>query len=215
MGLLLVFFSLIVKSQSKFTVVLDPGHGGKDSVTRANGYLEKDVVLNIALELKTQLEQKGNRVLLTRNEDTFVPLSERSELKGDVFISLHANSVPDSIGPSVRSMIKGIEIYTDNRMSDKKRLSKSTLLASAIYDNMLSLTDISVRFRVKNKPLAVLKSNFSPAVLVELGYLTNLEDLGYLTTTSCYKEMAAAFCKAIDAYKLQRTNWEDSKKCQW
>ena len=187
--------------QSKFKVVLDPGHGGRDSVTRANGYSEKNIVLTIALEIKKQLQERGFDVVMTRDSDFFIALEDRAAIKGDLFISLHANSVADSIGPSVRTMIKGIEIYVDERMRNSLHLEKSKSFASVLHKHLSLLQGIKPRSGVKQKPLAVLSSNQSPAVLVELGFLTNLEDLAFLTNEASYKKMATAFCEAIVAYR--------------
>ena len=81
-------------------VVIDPGHGGKDEGTKGgNGLLEKDLVLDIAKRVKTLVEEKlGNEVLLTREDDEFVALEERTDFanrhRADLFVSLHANSSP-------------------------------------------------------------------------------------------------------------------------
>ncbi len=83
-------------------VVIDPGHGGKDPGCHGRQAREKDIVLGIALELATLLEQQypGLEVLLTRDEDVFVPLNERAELankaRADLFISIHCNYIRGS-----------------------------------------------------------------------------------------------------------------------
>lgn len=183
------------------TVVLDPGHGGRDSATKAEGFYEKDVVLNIALEIRSQLLERGHQVIMTRENDVFIPLTERAKVKGDVFISLHANTVPERIGPSVRSMIKGIEIFTEGNMPGKMLVTKSKRLAGCLWNSLNDVEGMNVRGNVKEKSLAVLRPNQSPAVLLELGYLTNKEDLGFLTDRYCYRAIAAAICDALDNYR--------------
>ncbi|MBI4831689.1 MAG: N-acetylmuramoyl-L-alanine amidase [Candidatus Lindowbacteria bacterium] len=95
------------------TVVIDPGHGGKDYGARGRGGLtEKDVALNVALKLKERIEAAGLKVVLTRTDDLFVPLRERTSIANhakngapaDLFISIHANS---HTSPSV----DGFEAY--------------------------------------------------------------------------------------------------------
>jgi N-acetylmuramoyl-L-alanine amidase len=93
------------------TIVLDPGHGGKDpgAVGRNIGAYEKNINLNVCLLLKTLLEKEiGVRVLLTRSEDIFVSLQERTEFandnKADLFISIHTNASRDRGS-------RGVEIY--------------------------------------------------------------------------------------------------------
>ena len=95
---------------AKKILVIDPGHGGKDRGAKGiNGLLEKDVVLDIALKLKKLIKKKlGYKVILTRNDDVFIPLQERTDIannnKADIFISIHANA-------SKRKDASGIETY--------------------------------------------------------------------------------------------------------
>lgn len=185
-----------------FRIVLDPGHGGRDSVTRAEGVYEKDIVLTIAKEIRSHLEKNGFEVIMTRSTDEFVPLWERAMIKGDVFISLHANSVADTIGPSVRSMIKGMEIYTGKSSDvDTVLMNKTQILAAKFKEQLTGLQGINCRF-VKQKSLAVLNKNRSAAILIELGFLTNPEDLAFLTNKNNYQQIADAFVNAIKAYQL-------------
>jgi N-acetylmuramoyl-L-alanine amidase len=81
------------------TIVIDPGHGGKDpGAIGHNGYKEKDIVLTVGQKLKKKLEEKGFTAKLTRNTDEFIELKDRpkmaSDWGGDLFISLHCNAVP-------------------------------------------------------------------------------------------------------------------------
>ena len=90
----------ILFSQSKsevFTVVLDPGHGGKDPGNRGNGYYEKNIALKIALQVGTELKKQNNiKVIYTRKKDVFVNLFKRAEIankaKADLFISIHCDA---------------------------------------------------------------------------------------------------------------------------
>ena len=88
--------------RSKFIVVIDPGHGGKDpGAVGSNGTREKDVVLEVARKLKTRINQeKGMKAVLTRDSDSFIPLRQRMEFahqqKADLFISVHADANPNA-----------------------------------------------------------------------------------------------------------------------
>lgn len=92
------------------TIVVDPGHGGRDpGATGVGGLREKDVNLAIAKKLEKSLEARGFKVVLTRRSDSALSLEERTAIAessdGDVFVSIHANSAP-------RARARGIEIYT-------------------------------------------------------------------------------------------------------
>ena len=92
------------------TVIIDPGHGGKDPGAIANGFREKDITLSIAHKIGDKLEKTlGVNVIYTREEDVFLSLKSRTEIaninNGDVFLSIHANSIENS--PST----KGFETY--------------------------------------------------------------------------------------------------------
>jgi len=91
------------------TVVIDAGHGGDDAGARgAGGLLEKELVLDVAYRLAKRFTENGLKVVLTRSNDTFVPLEERTSIandaRADLFISIHANATHDT-------KVRGIETY--------------------------------------------------------------------------------------------------------
>ena len=97
--LILLFCCNLLFSQDNnvFTVVIDAGHGGKDSGNRGNGYFEKNIALSIALKVGAELEKTDNiNVIYTRKKDVFVNLFKRAEIankaKADLFISIHCDS---------------------------------------------------------------------------------------------------------------------------
>lgn len=115
-------------------VVLDPGHGGRDwGAVGPHGLKEKDVVLDIALRLRRLLERLGIRVVLTRSDDGFIPLEERTAIanrvKGDLFLSLHVNADPRGKG-------EGFEAYFLTRDP-----SDSEARASALRENVVLPAD--------------------------------------------------------------------------
>ncbi len=111
----------IPQAKSFKTIVLDPGHGGKDPGARGlRGTEEKDITLKVALRLRDLLsKQPGVRVLMTRDQDVFVELEERAKFanrhEADLFVSIHVNSHPS------RS-VKGIEIYHFGEAKDQRAL---------------------------------------------------------------------------------------------
>lgn len=117
---LIIVLSTAVMSLAQsdiFTVVIDPGHGGKDSGCVGKVAKEKNVVLDIAGLLRDKIEKaykKKVKVVMTRSTDTFVTLKKRAEIanaaKGDLFISIHANSLPKNA--KGRSTVEGVSVYT-------------------------------------------------------------------------------------------------------
>lgn len=92
-----VSFLYSQENNNRFTVVLDPGHGGKDPGNRGNGYYEKNIALSIALKVGYELEKQSDiKVIYTRKKDVFVNLFKRAEIankaKADLFISIHCDS---------------------------------------------------------------------------------------------------------------------------
>lgn len=104
--------SVSPKDRSKKIIVIDPGHGGKDSGAKGNGYLEKDIVLSIGTELAEKLRARGYTVYMTRSNDTFIELKDRTKFANDkmadLFISVHANSIPKTSDPLAA---QGLETY--------------------------------------------------------------------------------------------------------
>jgi N-acetylmuramoyl-L-alanine amidase len=113
------------------TVVIDPGHGGRDTgAIGPSGVKEKDIVLDLGLRLKRLIEESlGLKVIMTRSEDVFVPLEERTAIanryKADFFISLHVNAAP-------KSRAVGFETYFLSREPSDRGAR-----ASAIRENMV------------------------------------------------------------------------------
>jgi len=102
-----------VQADARPLVVLDPGHGGIDTGTKGpNGEMEKDIVLKVAERLRDRIEKAGKyRVLMTRSDDTFVPLADRVHFArnagASLFVSIHADSVPRREGDA-----QGASVYT-------------------------------------------------------------------------------------------------------
>mgnify|MGYP001594736797 FL=1 len=109
------------RSKSFTTIVIDPGHGGRDSGARGRrGTEEKDITLKVALKLRDLLsKQPGVRVLMTREGDQFVELEDRAKFangqEADLFVSIHVNSHP-------QQSVKGIEIYHFGEAKDQRAL---------------------------------------------------------------------------------------------
>ncbi len=100
------------RDRSKKVIVIDPGHGGKDSGAIGNGYMEKDIVLQIGTQFAEKLRAQGYTVYMTRSNDTFIELKDRTKFandkEADLFISVHANSIPKTSDPLGA---QGLETY--------------------------------------------------------------------------------------------------------
>ena len=118
----------VAPSDTRPVVVIDPGHGGVDNGTQASGEIEKNLVLAFGLALRDRLEKSGKyRVVLTRNDDTFITLDDRVHIahneKAALFVSIHADYLPHNEGD-----VQGATIYT---LSDKASDAEAERLAEA------------------------------------------------------------------------------------
>ena len=168
------------KSNRKTVIVIDPGHGGTDSgAIGTNGIQEKDIVFKIAREmvrLNKSLFGNSDGMYLTRDADTLVSLGDRTKLaaklNADLFISLHCNH---SGNPSA----KGVEFYVPK---NGEHLRESIHLAYKLQTGMRQNIGLWGR-GVKFADFQVLREtvDYCPTVLVELGFLSHLDEAQYLT----------------------------------
>ena len=118
------------KLSKQYTVILDPGHGGKDSGTHWSGYKEKTLVLSIAKKVATRLRNLGFKVKMTRSRDRFISLGTRVRVadrnKADLFVSIHANSVKYS---SRANIAKGVQTYFFNNDKHVTRSARRVAMA--------------------------------------------------------------------------------------
>lgn len=223
-------------------VVIDPGHGGIDNGTQAhNGETEKAIVLAFSLALRDRLARTGKyRVVMTRDDDTFIPLGDRVKIaRGNgaaLFVSVHADALPRGEGDA-----QGATIYTlSDRASDAEaeRLAESENKADAIggvnlteeptevadilidlaqretktfsnrFAHML-MSEMKTTVRMHKHPLKsagfkVLKAPDVPSALIELGYVSNKDDLKLLTSESWRSRSVLAVAQAIDTFLAKR-----------
>jgi N-acetylmuramoyl-L-alanine amidase len=222
------------------TIVLDPGHGGSESgATGPSGVREKDLTLILAQGLKAALERRlPVRVILTRDEDAYLPHDTRTAIanqnKGDLFISLHLNSVVGA------SRAHGAETYflslqasdtraaeaaeLENRSPDlppsadddplhdlqlilwdlaqSRHLAESQQLAVLIQEELNGALELRDR-GVKQAPFRVLMGAAMPAVLVELGFISNPDEEARLQDPAYRSDLVSALVRAVARYKAQ------------
>ncbi|AIQ36802.1 MULTISPECIES: N-acetylmuramoyl-L-alanine amidase [Paenibacillus] len=174
----------------KKLVVLDAGHGAKDSgAVGVTGKYEKNFNLAIVLKAAALLKKESNiDVVLTRSDDTFLELKDRAamanNLKADLFISVHANS-------SGSSAASGTETYY------QREASKA--LANVMHKYLVQATGLSDR-GVRYGNFHVIRETKMPAVLLEVGYLSNKKDEALLFTDALQNKVAASMVSGIKEY---------------
>jgi N-acetylmuramoyl-L-alanine amidase len=212
------------------TIVIDPGHGGKDpGAISSRGLREKDVNLIVSRYLKQELEAMGFKVILTRNKDIFISLEERTNIakrnNADLFISIHANA-------NRSRKISGVEVYylSPSRLKSQERslcLARNEefqgrqmhpdvkailwdLLISKNYGFAVELSDIfyltfkNLGFKVKPPRKAsfyVLRCAYVPSILVEMGYLSNYYEEKALRKRHYQKQIAHAIALTVSSLK--------------
>ena len=218
-------------------IVLDPGHGGADpGTTGASGMHEKTVVYAVATELERQLTAgRRYRVALTRRGDHFVPLRERVSraraAKADLFISLHADSHPDSgvrgatvytlsEGASDREaaalaakenkadLVAGIDLRRQPddvagvliEMMQRGTVNRSRVFAGIMVDSLQRHGVATLPRGHRHAGFAVLTAPDVPAILLELGYLSNRADERLLLKKAHQRQLARAIAAAADRY---------------
>lgn len=162
------------------TIMIDAGHGGRDpgAVGRSGSY-EKTLTLDTTFLVKKELERRGAKVLMTRKDDTYISLSIRSyhskRSNADAFISLHYNSAPSNI------IASGLNSYYYH--------SKDKKLATSIQKSMVDHTGLRDRGTKKGN-FHVIRENNKPAVLLELGFMSDAREEQTILTSS-YQERAS------------------------
>ncbi|MDP8216672.1 MAG: N-acetylmuramoyl-L-alanine amidase [Candidatus Kaelpia imicola] len=217
------------------TIVLDPGHGGKDpGAIGASGVYEKDLVLSIAKILKSKLERAGYKVKMTRNDDSYISLWNRVAFANregaDLFLSIHANSaraksasgfevfyLSEASDESARSLAAaenyplGFEeslskdlnvqaaiwdlLYTENR-KDAIRLGRKICLA---VDSLVSIKNRGL----KSANFYVLRGAQMPAVLIEVGFISNKHEESNLKTWRFKNKVAEALVRGVESYEKE------------
>ncbi len=179
-------------------IVVDAGHGGRETGTTWGKTYEKDLTLSIAKKLAAYLTEAGASVVMIRNEDTTVPLLSRpetaNESKADLYISVHINS-----NQTANSVSGGMTFY---HMQDPV----SMMLAQCIQTEIASVSKIpdmgvwSDSRIYKTKGFAVLRGAAMPAVLIELGFLNNSKDRARLVQPEFHDAAAKAIVKGIKSF---------------
>ena len=178
-------------------IFIDPGHGGPDPGAQGNGVSEEVVNLNVSLALAELLRNAGfdvrvyrttsdENVLADKNADLRNRAETANRWGADYFISIHTNS-------SERPAAQGVEAYVYRLGTTSERLAQS--IVDSVSENLGS-----VNRGVMQANFAVLRRTDMPAVLVELGYLTNATEALNLNSRAWQRAVASAIFEGIVNY---------------
>ena len=212
------------------TIIIDPGHGGRDVGALGKGIYEKALTLEISKRLRKELQKRGYKVFMTRTYDKYLSLKERTEYanarNGNMFISIHANAASkgkpkqkyqgfevfylslknSDRAKKIRAFYKGKYYYSVaayKQMISPLKISNSKRLARSIRLKVLN----SVRERYKLEDKGVRRSDFwvllasnMPSILIETGYLTHNDELRRLRNKRYQQSFVKGIANGVDAY---------------
>ncbi|MBQ6794898.1 MAG: N-acetylmuramoyl-L-alanine amidase [Clostridia bacterium] len=218
MGLLIIFIALgfsvrsapavSFRHENVRTVIIDPGHGLPDGgAVSKNKVAESPLNLEISLQLKEELSERGFNVVLTREDENGLDKKKKADMykrldimtktPSDMFVSIHINKFS-------QAKYRGAEVlYSPNFV-------QSTLLAQLIMDR---IKEIDPKVQTRNikqaeKTLFLMKNATIPAVIVECGFLSNPEDETLLSDKAYQKRIAGAICDGIVDYYRNVNDYE-------
>jgi len=209
----IVFFAFTLKVNSSqsinaydgktITIVIDAGHGGDDNGAHSeSGLKEKDITLSIAKKI-VALNSNGHiNILLSRDNDQSIPVRDRvhfaKDHNADLFISIHVNG-------AVNEQLSGFSVVVR-----RNTLEKNQLLASALINELKTSYKTEDEITIRDKGLVVVDSNSCPAAVIECGYMTNPDDVAFVSKDANQEKIAKDILKAINNYAASEKN-QDSK----
>ncbi len=179
-------------------IAIDPGHGGIDEGCTATGVKEKDINLQIALLVKDKLEELGFRVMLTREDDTYLAKEERvrmaNDAEADAFISIHQNTFEDAKVSGMETWYDGTCLKRDNER-----------LAQLVHMQTLKSTGAWERELKDDADFHVTCMTQMPACLIETGFLSNSKEKNQLMSSQYQEQIAEGIVKGIDLFFHPKT----------
>ncbi len=193
------------------TIMIDAGHGGSDPGAINGAHQEKVYTLQIAKRLQTQLEKLGFRVIMTRTGDTYPTLQDRAALckkyKPDLYISIHCNSSTNKTPAGIETYravpvggteTKGSKVKTAKQSANEFD-ANSSRLAFEIQKGMVAATGGNDR-GTRHQAIYVIGNATCPAVLVEVGYLSNTAELKKITTADYQNKIVSGILAGLAGY---------------
>lgn len=208
--LIVFFFPLLLQAKVKNQLwVIDAGHGGRDVGCEGAKAKEKDINLAVAKRVAELVRAniKGVSVRMTRDTDRYLTLDQRTTIANDagasLFLSIHVNAAPEAPG------VKGTETYygpigattvSDVESARKRYIQKSELLAWEMQ-RQYGLAGRPISRGVKRERYYVILYTKMPSVLTEIGFISNADDLAYMTSREGQEEIAQSIYKGLKDYK--------------
>lgn len=194
-GVFLALFciSLPTLAEGRFKIVIDAGHGGRDQGAAGRKAQEKEITLKIAQRTGKYIRRRtrGVDVILTRDKDEFISLDERANFanycQADLFISIHANSA--------RGYAEGTETFVWN-----KRHNPWSLKLAQLIQKEYSERGKRKNRGVKKANFAVLRNTNMPAVLTEVGFISNAQEEKYLRSRRGRRKLAYCIYQAVKQF---------------
>lgn len=180
-----------VKSLKGMTILLDPGHGSSNDLGARGptGYPEKDATLILAKLLRTELEQRGATVLLTREGDEDLYPQDRAtqinRLQPTLALSLHYNALPDD-GDAMHT--QGVSTFWYNPQAQSLAMFLHNYLVMKLH---------RPSYGVFWNNLALTRPTVAPAVLLELGFMINPEEFEWIVNPKAQRQLARAIAEGI------------------
>jgi N-acetylmuramoyl-L-alanine amidase len=197
------------------TVVLDPGHGGRDEGARRNGLVEKHLTLDVALRLEKVLQDLGFPTLLTRRDDSYKRLSERTAVgntvANSIFVSIHFNHASGTDATGIETFFASEKLEEEplwgwtgffNPPKSTNRDNGETL-AGYIQTALVQQT-LAENRGIRGRPLYVTRHTQGPAVLVECGFINNPLEARMIANAGYRDLLARSIAVGVARYQKSR-----------
>jgi N-acetylmuramoyl-L-alanine amidase len=193
-------------------VVIDAGHGGKDSGAMRNGIMEKDLTLDVAARLQRRLQGSGLATIMTRSADEWISLAGRAAVANReqdcLFVSIHFDEGTRAAAAGVQTFYAEHQLQNSSwpawlpllrAISGEAPNLKSQSLAGFVQDSLVAKTQAFNR-GTKAEQFYVVANVRHPAILIEGGFLTNDQEAGKLATEEYREQLAGAIADGVVRY---------------
>ena len=197
------------------TVVIDPGHGGRDEGARSHGLVEKDLTLDLAKRVHKRLHTFGFPTMLTRSDDSFVSLFDRAAIGNRpddaLFVSLHFNQNSSSSASGVETFYETEKVPPESAWTwigffnkpDTSSCESGETLAGYVQTSLVLRTDAANR-GIKRRDLFVCRHVRGPSVLIEAGFISNPVEARMVSNGEYRERLATSIVEGVMSYVKTR-----------